>query len=409
MPNQNRTLETAETRIRPIFQELENVLYVNQRKVLEAFRTHRVASHHFAPTTGYGYNDSGRETLEHIYADLFGGECALVRSQIISGTHALSACLQSMLIAGDLLVSAAHRPYDTLYRVITGPRGLVARGIRYHEVPLAANGSWNPDGLREALLAAPRLLLVQRSAGYHPERQALSIADIEDIVRLKNELSSETIVLVDNCYGEFVEVREPCQVGADLTAGSLIKNPGGGLSPGGGYIVGRESLVEQVADYLVAPGLGFEIGPSLYDLRIVYQGLFLAPQVVCEALKTAHLVASAMDLAGYAVRPGWDARRTDIVQAVVLPGVSQLLAFARTVQAFSPVESHVKPEFAPLPGYEHDVVMAAGTFVQGSSIELSCDAPGRSPYIAFVQGGLTYAHGRLVVEELLKLVTSDSF
>ncbi len=404
MSNVEMMLQETENKIRPVLQRIDAVSYQNQKRVLDAFRIKRVSPGHFAAGTGYGYNDLGRETLEHMYASIFGGEDALVRSQLISGTHALSACLFALLNPDDLLVSAIDQPYDTLHRIITGKNGLIARGIKYTEIPSTADGSCNMTRLRETMALKPQVVLLQRSRGYSSRRKTLSIAELSDIVRLIKGINPGTIVLIDNCYGEFVEEREPGHINADLMAGSLIKNPGGGLAAGGGYVVGRQDLVELVADYLVAPGLGKEIGPSLYDLRTVYQGLFLAPHVVGEALKGAVLAAAVFEGLGFAVWPKWHEDRGDIVQVVQLDDPTQLEAFVRVVQAFSPIDSHVLPEFGSMPGYDDAIIMAAGTFVQGSSIELSCDAPLREPYLAFMQGGLAYQHTRYVVGELVKLL-----
>lgn len=397
-------LQETESKIRSAFQRIDAVSYLNQKRVLETFKTWRVSPGHFAAGTGYGYNDLGRETLESMYASIFGGEDALVRSQLISGTHALSCCLFALLSPGDLLVSAMDRPYDTLHQIITGHNGLVSKGVRYAENPVTADGCCDMARLMETVALKPRVILLQRSRGYSNRRKTLSIADLSEIISLVKSVNPGTIVLVDNCYGEFVEEREPGHIGADLTAGSLIKNPGGGLAAGGGYVVGNQNLVEMVADHLIAPGLGKEIGPSLYDLRIVYQGLFLAPHVVAEALKGAVLVSAVFESLGFTVWPKWDENRGDIVQVVQLEDLKQLEAFVRVVQAFSPIDSHVLPEFGSMPGYEDAIIMAAGTFVQGSSIELSCDAPLREPFLAFMQGGLAYQHTRYVVSELVRLL-----
>ncbi|NLV16172.1 MAG: hypothetical protein GXY50_03030 [Syntrophomonadaceae bacterium] len=396
----------SEKEIQSAFQKIDEVACHNQRRVLEAFRTHRVSSDHFTVGTGYGYNDLGRDTLESMYAEIFGGEDALVRSQLISGTHALSTSLFSLLESGDLLVSAMGEPYDTLQRIISGKNGLEARGVRYQAIPVKEDGGCDMGLLAEVVAGNPRVILLQRSRGYSSIRKTLTIQDIDAVIQLIKSVNPEVIILVDNCYGEFVEKLEPGHVGADLVAGSLIKNPGGGLAAGGGYIIGKRELVELAADRLIAPGLGKEIGPSLYDMRIVYQGLFLAPHVVSEALKGAVLSARALERLGLKVAPGWDEDRGDIVQAIELPDQSVLTGFVRKVQEWSPVDSFVIPEFAAMPGYDHQVIMAAGTFVQGSSIELSCDAPLRQPYWAFFQGGLSYQHIRLVVAQLIHYLLS---
>lgn len=408
MSNLEVLIQEKENEIRPVFQRIDAVTYQNQKRVLESFKAHRVSPGHFASGTGYGYNDLGRETLESIYAVIFGGEDALVRSQLISGTHALSCCLFALLSPGDLLISVMGRPYDTLYRIITGKNGLTSRGIGYVENPINQCGSCDMDQLAATLAMKPKVVLLQRSRGYGNGRKSLTISAVAEIIAAIKRISPHTVVLVDNCYGEFVETREPGHIGADLTVGSMIKNPGGGLAPGGGYVVGRRELVELVADNLIAPGLGKEIGPSLYDLRIVYQGLFLAPHVVGEALKGAVLASAVLGSLGLKVIPEWHQERGDIVQVVQLSNLQQLEDFVRVVQSSSPVDSHVLPEFAYMPGYEDDIIMAAGTFVQGASIELSCDAPRRPPFMAFLQGGLTYQHTRYVVGELARMLKTTS-
>ncbi|ADI01859.1 aminotransferase class I/II-fold pyridoxal phosphate-dependent enzyme [Syntrophothermus lipocalidus] len=397
----------AEKKVREVFDRIEETAFVNQARVLEAFQRARVREHHFHSSTGYGYNDTGREVLESIYAAVFGGEGALVRSQIISGTHALSLCLFALLRPGDELVSACGRPYDTLVRVI-GAKGqtrfsLVERGINYREVALTPEGKIDVEALGKALTSKTRVVLIQRSRGYS-WRPALSTEDIRRTVRAVKDVAPHAVCLVDNCYGEFTDPLEPSHVGADLTVGSLIKNPGGGLAPGGGYVVGREELIEQVAAQLTAPGLGKEVGPSMWDKRLVYQGLFIAPHVVGEALKGAVLAAYIMEALGYEVSPRWDEPRGDIVQAIKLDSPEKVRAFCQAVQASSPVDSDVRLEYSVMPAYEDEIVMAAGTFVQGSSIELSCDGPRRSPFVAYLQGGLTYQHVRYALLRIMSVM-----
>lgn len=397
----------AEKKVREVFDRIEETAFVNQARVLEAFQRARVREHHFHSSTGYGYNDTGRDVLESIYAAVFGGEGALVRSQIISGTHALSLCLFALLRPGDELVSACGRPYDTLVRVI-GAKGqtrfsLVERGINYREVALTPEGKIDVEALGKALTSKTRVVLIQRSRGYS-WRPALSTEDIRRTVRAVKDVAPHAVCMVDNCYGEFTDTLEPSHVGADLTVGSLIKNPGGGLAPGGGYVVGREELIEQVAAQLTAPGLGKEVGPSMWDKRLVYQGLFIAPHVVGEALKGAVLAAYIMEALGYEVSPRWDEPRGDIVQAIKLDSPEKVRAFCQAVQASSPVDSDVRLEYSVMPAYEDEIVMAAGTFVQGSSIELSCDGPRRSPFVAYLQGGLTYQHVRYALLRIMSVM-----
>ncbi len=405
----NDLLHEQEENLRDVFRSIDHISYENQSRMLDMFRQHKVSPGHFAPGTGYGYNDLGRDTLESIFAQIYGGEDALVRSQLISGTHALSTCLFSLLSPSDLLISACGRPYDTLQRIITGKGGLTEKGVLYCETAIAGDCGCDLEALADAVQQRPKMVLLQRSRGYNGERRSLTINEIEAVIETVKKVDPAIIVLVDNCYGEFVDTREPCQVGADLAAGSLIKNPGGGMAPGGGYIVGRGDLIEKVADYIVAPGLGKEIGPSLYDMRSVYQGVFVAPHVVGEALKGAALMAGVLSSLGLSVSPASTEIRGDIVQMIDMPNRKTLEQFARTVQGFSPVDSHVRPEFGAMPGYEYEIIMAAGTFVQGSSIELSCDAPLREPLRVFFQGALTYQHARRVVAELAKLFIKPDF
>lgn len=396
-------VDRAEELAEPVFKKIKKIAYHNQCRVLQAFKDFRVSSWHFHGSSGYGYGDESRDLLEALYARIFGGEDALVRHQIVSGTHALAGCLLGLLASGDLLLAAAGQPYDTLFRVIKGPNGLEAKGIIYQEIKPGADGGCDLAAVARAAKQKPKMVFIQRSRGYSTKRRSLLIREIKEIVEVVKEFSRDSIILVDNCYGEFVEEWEPGHVGADLVAGSLIKNPGGGLATGGGYVVGKKALVDRVAEHFTAPGLGKSIGPSLHDMRCFYQGLFMAPHVVGQALQGAVLTAAVFSLLGRRVMPEMDEPRGDIVQAVQMKSKEELELFARVVQQASPVESFVVPEFAVLPGYEDEVIMAAGTFVQGSSIELSMDAPLREPYYAFMQGGLSYEHLRHVV---LKLVSA---
>lgn len=378
---------------------------MNHQRVLQAFRDHKVREDHFRNYTGYGYGDAGRDVMEKIWAQVFGTEDALVRSGIISGTHALSLVLGALLKPGDELCSLAGAPYDTLQQVI-GTRGtsaqtLINRGVTYRELPLLDNGKVDKQNIADVINTRTKMVLIQRSRGYS-WRPSISIDEIRSLIKLVRQANPQTIILVDNCYGEFVEAEEPGMVGADIIAGSLIKNPGGGLIPGGGYVAGRTDLIEMVAEWLTAPGLGKEVGPTLVEQRLMFQGLFIAPEVVANALKGAVLLARLMEELGYEVSPGSNEMRTDIVQAVKLNSADKVLRFCQTVQDMSPVDSQARLEYGEMPGYDNPVVMAAGTFVQGSSIELSCDAPLREPYIAYWQGGLTYVHIRSVAQEVLR-------
>lgn len=391
------------------FERIDAIAEENTQKVLAAFQKHRVAEAHFAGTTGYGYDDLGRDTLDLIYADLFHTEDALVRVQFVNGTHAITCALFGALKPGDILVSAVGAPYDTMLGVIgvvdKGPGSLKSYGIEYRQVELLDNRP-DPVGLAEAV-KDPRVkaVLIQRSRGY-ATRASLSVAEIGDLAKVVKDNNPGAAVLVDNCYGEFVETIEPTQVGADLVVGSLIKNPGGGLAPTGGYIAGRHDLIEGAAMRLTTPGIGKECGSTFGANRSLYQGLFLAPHTTAQAVKTAVFAARIMELLGYQVDPASDAVRHDIIQMVHFGSPEPLKKFCKGIQFGAPVDSYVTPEPWDMPGYDCQVIMAAGAFIQGASIELSCDAPMREPYTAYFQGGLTYESGRagvmLAVEELLK-------
>jgi cystathionine beta-lyase family protein involved in aluminum resistance len=397
-------ISEGERALQGTFAELDEIALGNQRKVLEAFRHFQVSDYHLQPATGYGYGNVGRETLDKVYARVFHTEAALVRGQFVSGTHAIGTSLFAALRPGDCLLSATGLPYDTMRQVIgiaghaTG--SLKDYGIQYRQVDLLASGAIDEASLRTALKTPVKAVLIQRSRGYE-WRNALSIPEIERAIQVIRETQSETIVIVDNCYGEFTESLEPTDVGADLMAGSLIKNPGGGIALGGGYIVGKASLVEAAASRFAMPGLGLEMGSAFGDSqRLMFQGFFLAPHVVMQSLKGMHLLAYVMEQLGYTLSPNWNTRRNDIIQAIRFPESSALIEFCRAVQRVSPVDSHVVLEPWDMPGYAHPVIMAAGAFVQGSSIELSADAPMREPYTVYVQGGLTLEHIKLAIEEI---------
>jgi cystathionine beta-lyase family protein involved in aluminum resistance len=401
----SKLIRDVEQDLRDTFDQLEDTAYTNQTRILRAFQHHRVRESHFQSSSGYGYGDVGRDTLEDIYADVFSTPSALVRSQIVSGTHAISACLFALLRPADQLISLAGPPYDTLKRVIGYekhlPHSLVDRGINYQEIPLTSELKADLAALPDYITEQTRMVLIQRSRGYSL-RPAVDLDTIKQMVDMVRARNPHTIIMVDNCYGEFVNTSEPTDYGVDLMAGSLIKNPGGGLAVSGGYIVGRTDLVDQIADYLTAPGLGKELGASLGQNRLLYQGLFLAPHIVLQALKGAVLAAAVFERVGLTVSPRWHEKRSDIVQAIILNDPQQIKRFCQIVQESSPIDSDVRLEFADMPGYADQIIMAAGTFVQGSSIELSCDAPLRTPYTAFMQGGLTYEHTRYVIGRLLE-------
>ncbi len=386
----------VEEKLAERFLKIDKIAEYNQMKVLKAMQDNRLSDIHFAATTGYGYNDIGRDTLERVYADVFQAEDALVRPQLISGTHALTVALSGNLRPGDEILSPVGKPYDTLEGVIgiTKARGSLAEyGITYSQVDLKPDGGFDWEGIRAALKPNTRLATIQRSKGY-ADRPTLSVAQIGELIRFLKERKPDIICMVDNCYGEFVELTEPTQVGADLCVGSLIKNPGGGLAPIGGYIVGKQEYVENAAYRLTAPGLGKEVGATLGLNSSLFQGLFLSPQVVSGAVKGAVFAANIYEKLGYGVLPNSVQERHDIIQAVTLNSAEAVIAFCRGIQAAAPVDSYVVPEPWAMPGYQCDVIMAAGAFVQGSSIELSADAPIKPPYTVFFQGGLTWYHAK---------------
>jgi cystathionine beta-lyase family protein involved in aluminum resistance len=398
-------IRQAEHEIHYRFLEIDEIAYSNQEKVLKAFQNSKICDYHFNGSSGYGYGDLGRDTLEKVYAEVFDTEDAMVRSQVVSGTHAISACLFGVLRPGDELISVIGSPYDTLGNVIGKGNSLVKgtlieRGVVYKETPLTATGNPDLDGILRDVTSRTKMVLIQRSRGYSL-RPALRIEQIKDIIKTVRKVNPQTIIMIDNCYGEFTDTVEPTISGSDLMAGSLIKNPGGGLAPSGGYIVGKKDLVEQVAFHLTAPGLGKELGASLHNNRLLYQGLFVSPHVVGQAMKSACLMAYCFQKSGYRVFPEWDETRGDIVQVIELNSAQEVLEFCQVVQSSSPVDSNAQLEFAGMPGYTDRIVMAAGTFVQGSSIEMSCDAPLREPYCVYIQGGLTYEHCRLVLKNLI--------
>lgn len=383
-----------EKSISPMLDRVRRGAQKNHFKVLRAFQALEVSDYHFQESTGYGYGDVGRDVLDSLFARVFGAEAALVRPQIVSGTHAIALCLYGLLRPGDEVVSITGQPYDTLVKIVDGRHqgdgSLRDWGIKHLVVPLVG-GKPDFDGIERAITGRTRLVAIQRSRGYSL-RPSLSIKEIKDLINHVKGLKPDVICFVDNCYGEFVEELEPPEVGADVIAGSLIKNPGGGIAPAGGYIAGKAELVERITHRLTAPGLGGELGCSLGGKRLYFQGLFLAPLIVSEALQGAVLAAKLFSELGFAVEPHWDEERTDIIQAITLGSKERLVAFCQGLQKGSPVDSHITPEAAPMPGYEDAVIMAGGTFIQGSSIELSADGPLREPYTVFLQGGLAYPY-----------------
>ncbi len=391
----------AEERVSVEFARLHRIREANQLKVIAAMQKHRVSDTHFAGSTGYGYNDRGREVLEEVYATTFGAEDALVRHQITCGSHALALCLYGLLRPGDELLSVTGKPYDTLDEVIglrgaPGAGSLAEYGITYRQVDLDGAGNLAMEAIRDALSEKTKLVFLQRSRGY-AKRKPLLIEDIDRAVRAIREVKPDVWIMVDNCYGEFTETREPTEVGADIMAGSLIKNPGGGLAHSGGYVVGRRELVELVAGRMTLPGIGREVGATLGQNRLMFQGFFLAPHVVMESLKGAVFASALMESYGYEAWPGPFEPRGDLAQAFHLEKAESVIAFCQGIQKASAVDAFVNPEPWDMPGYDSPVIMAAGAFVQGSSIELSADAPIRAPYTAYMQGGLVYEHAKLGV------------
>ncbi len=380
------------------FEEIDQVAEYNQMKVLLALRKHRTSTACFESSTGYGYDDIGRETLEAVYAEIFGAEAALVRPQLTCGTHALTVALSAILRPGDELLSPVGRPYDTLEGVIgikedNPPCSLKEFGVTYRQADLLPDGTFDYDAIKAAINEKTKLVTIQKSKGYEP-RPTFSVAQIKELILFIKSVKPDVICMVDNCYGEFVERTEPIEAGADLCAGSLIKNPGGGLAPIGGYIVGRRELVDMCAYRLTAPGLGKEVGATLGLNRPFFQGLFLAPVVTAGALKGAVFAANIYEKLGFSVVPSASTPRYDIIQAVTLGSKEALVSFCKGIQAASPVDSHVAPEPYAMPGYHSDVIMAAGAFIQGSSIELSADGPVEPPYAVYFQGGLTWYHAK---------------
>ena len=380
--------------LKPRFDEIDELADINQLKVIGAMQKNNVSEACMLGTTGYGYNDMGRETLEKVYASIFHTEDALVRAQITCGTHALALALMSNLRPGDELLSPAGKPYDTLEEVI-GIRDSVGSlkeyGISYRQVDLLSDGTFDYENIKKAINEKTKLVTIQRSKGYQT-RPSFSVNQIGELIAFVKRIKPEVICMVDNCYGEFTEEIEPSDVGADMIVGSLIKNPGGGLAPLGGYICGKKECIENAAYRLTSPGLGKEVGASLTVLRDFYQGLFLAPTVVASALKGAIFAANVYEKLGFDVIPNSTEDRHDIIQAVTFHDKDKMIAFCQGIQAASPVDSFVKPEPWAMPGYDSDVIMAAGAFISGSSIELSADGPVKEPYSVYFQGGLTFPH-----------------
>ena len=397
----------AEAGLKDVFARIDHMEEIGTGRVLDAFRTHEIAYRHFAPTTGYGYDDVGRDTLEKVFADLFGTEAAIVRPQIASGTHAISLCLFGLLLPGDHVLSATGKPYDTLEDIIgmgegTAPVGsLKEMGVVYDQVELTDAGEIDLDAVEQAITPKTTLVIAQRSRGY-AWRPSLMPEKFAPLAAMLHEKHPGVRLMVDNCYGEFVCEKEPTHYGADVCVGSLIKNPGGGLAPTGGYVVGRKDAIERIAYRLTAPGIGLEVGSYAGSYQPFYQGLFMAPHTVAQAIKTACLAARVFEELGMTTTPPADEPRADIIQAIQMETPERLVAFCQGIQMASPVDSMALPEPWDMPGYRDQVVMAAGTFVAGASVELSADAPMRAPFTAYMQGGLTYSHGRIALKTALE-------
>lgn len=400
-PNVQNAAEKAEMLCEKVRQEKQRMIRSNHQKVLQAFNRFQVSEECFKGSTGYGYADYGRDVLEAVFAQIFGAEAGLVRLQIVSGTHAIALCLFGILKPGDRVVAVTGTPYDTLLQVIGYPQStpcsLTELGIAFDVVNLDEQGQLDYEAIASSLKKETKMILIQRSRGYC-WRPSIDIDAISRLIAFVKKINPETICFVDNCYGEFVEEKEPTEVNADLVAGSLIKNPGGGLAPSGGYIVGKQDLIERISYRLTAPGIGKEVGSTPgYIYRMLYQGLFLAPHIVSEALLGAVFASSLFSELGFEVAPRPTEKRTDIIQAIKLGERQKLIAFCQALQKFSPVDAHVSPEPTKMPGYENEVIMAGGTFIQGSTIELSADAPLRPPYAVYLQGGLSAEYVKIAL------------
>jgi len=393
------------------FKKIDKLCELNSFKVLNAFRENNVSEIHFNSTTGYGYNDIGREVIEKVFAQVLGAEDALVRSQFISGTHALTVALFAFLRPGDIMLSITGKPYDTLDEVIgikDNPSSLKSFGVKYEQIDLI-NDDFDYDKIKDVLTSKRiKLIEIQRSKGYST-RRSLTIDKLEKAIKLIKEIDKDIIVMIDNCYCEFVEDKSPCEVGADVIVGSLIKNLGGGIAPNGAYIAGRTDLVDLAGERLTVPGEGREVGPTLGINKQLLQGLFMAPSVVASSLKTAVFASFMLEQLGYNVEPKYNDNRADIVQNIIFNDPDKLIAYCRGIQAYSPIDSYVMPDASDMPGYVDKVIMASGSFTQGSSIELSCDGPLRSPYIAYQQGGLTFEYGKLgVMNAINNLIKTEN-
>lgn len=405
--NSFEQLREAEKALLQIFSGIDATVKQNLQRVLNSFRHHSVGAHHFAGVTGYGHDDLGRETLDKVFASVMGAQAAAVRVQFVSGTHAIACALFGVLRPGDEMLAIAGAPYDTLEEVIglrgRGQGSLIEFGISYRQLEVTSDGMIDWQGLSQAIEEKTKLVLIQRSCGYS-WRPSLSIAEIEKIIKIVKLQNPNTVCFVDNCYGEFIETQEPTHVGADLMAGSLIKNPGGTIVTAGGYVAGRADLVEAAACRLTAPGIGSEGGATFDQLRLLFQGLFLAPQMVGEAMKGTHLTGYVFDKLGYPVNPPPLAPRRDVIQAIKLGSAQKLIAFCKAIQQNSPIGSYLDPIPDEMPGYESQVVMAGGTFIEGSTLEFSADGPLREPYVVYCQGGTHWTHVSIALEAAIEAI-----
>ena len=393
-------IEKVELEIQSEFRKNEEIELFNSNKVMNAFKKYKINEAHFAGTTGYGYNDLGRETIENIFTDIFKAEDALVRMQFISGTHTIATTLFGILRPGDTVLSINGKPYDTLDETLgirENPSSLKVYGIKYEQIDLLPGNKFDIEKIKKRVSEKNvKLVIMQRSRGY-AYRDAFLVDEMAEAIKAVKEADSNTIIMVDNCYGEFTEEKEPIEIGADVIVGSLIKNIGGGIAPTGGYIVGRKDLIELISDRYSAPGLGKEGGATFDFNRKALQGLFMAPHIVCEAKKIGIFTAKLLEELGYEVSPKYNERRSDIVEMIKFEDPEKLIKFCQGIQFNSPVDSNVTPEPWDMPGYDSKIIMASGSFTSGSSIELSCDGPVRPPYVAYLQGGMTYAYGKLAV------------
>ena len=408
--NNKEFIKQIEKSLYKEFEQIEDIRDYNQEKVLNAFISNKVAPEHFYTVSGYGHDDLGRETLDKVFADVFKAEKALVRIHFASGTHTLACCLFGNLKCNDKLVSVAGTPYDTMQEVIgtagdeeTRRCSLIGNGVLYDEIPLINNCDIDFDKLKKNIDKSTSMVLIQRSKGYST-RKSLSLETIEKICNIVKHKNPDCICFVDNCYGEFADSKEPLEVGADLIAGSLIKNPGGGIAEAGGYVAGKAIYVDRTANRLTAPGIGSEGGAMFNQHRLIFQGLFMAPSIVCDAIKGAVLASKVFDEIGYDSSPKYWEKRTDIIQNITFGSPEPLEQFCQTIQSLSPVNGYVTPVPEYVPGYEDKIIMAGGTFIEGSTIELSADGPLRAPYTAYMQGGLTYSHVKIVLEKILDKV-----